>query len=81
MTLSRKAFWIGGGLVALAALIVVLVLAYSGGGSGGGYSSYPSSGIADQASRQHSSWGREDGKSSAFGSPPGPFARCDIGSP
>jgi hypothetical protein len=36
MTLSRKTFWIGGGLVALTVLIVVLVLVYSGGGSGGG---------------------------------------------
>jgi hypothetical protein len=36
MTLSRKTFWIGGGLVALAVLIVVLVLVYSGGGNGGG---------------------------------------------
>jgi hypothetical protein len=35
MTLSRKMFWIGGGLVALAVLITVLVLAYSGGGGGG----------------------------------------------
>jgi hypothetical protein len=37
MTLSRKMFWIGGGLVALAVLIVVLVVVYGGGGSGGGY--------------------------------------------
>ena len=36
MTLSRKTFWIGSGLVALTVLIVVLVLVYSGGGSGGG---------------------------------------------
>jgi hypothetical protein len=36
MTHSRKMFWIGGALVALAVLIVVLVVAYSGGGGGGG---------------------------------------------
>jgi hypothetical protein len=37
MTHSRKMFWIGGALIALAVVIVVLVVAYSGGGSGGGY--------------------------------------------
>jgi hypothetical protein len=39
VTLSRKTFWIGAGLVALVVLSVVLVV-YSGGGSGsvgGGY--------------------------------------------
>jgi hypothetical protein len=34
VTLSRKTFWIGAGLVALVVLSVVLVV-YSGGGSGG----------------------------------------------
>ena len=34
VTLSRKTFWIGAGLVALVVLSVVLVI-YSGGGSGG----------------------------------------------
>jgi hypothetical protein len=37
VTHSRKLFWIGGGLVALAVLTVVLVLVYSGGGGGTGY--------------------------------------------
>jgi hypothetical protein len=34
VTLSRKTFWIGAGLVALVVLSVVLVV-YAGGGSGG----------------------------------------------
>jgi hypothetical protein len=34
VTLSRKTFWIGAGLVALVVLSVILVV-YSGGGGGG----------------------------------------------